>query len=95
MRNAYQNTGIGLRGFLDTTLVRTMNLAREEVSLNVLLDGGSNLTLMRERLIQMLGLRGVSEKVSIATTGEGKMSASKEVKLTVTSNDGEEIQIRA
>ena len=84
-----------MRGFLDTTLVRTMNLAREEVSLNVLLDGGSNLTLMRERLIQMLGLRGVSEKVSIATTGEGKMSASKEVKLTVTSNDGEEIQIRA
>ena len=95
MRNVYHNTGIGLRGFLGTTLVRTKNLAGEEVPLNILLDSGSNLTLMREGLIQMLGLRGVSEKVSINTAGGGRMSASKEVKLTVTSNLGEEIKIRA
>ena len=42
-------------GLLGTALVRTENAEREEVTLNELLDGGSDITLIREGLARKLG----------------------------------------
>ena len=76
-RHTHHNTGGGLGGLLSTTLVRTENVDQEEVIFNVLLDGGSDITLIREGLARNLGLKRVSEKTSINTTGGGRMVASK------------------
>ena len=80
---------------LSTTLVRTENVDQEEVIFNVLLDGGSDITLIREGLARNLGLKGVSEKTSINTEGGGRMVASKRIRVVVTTQEGEMIIIQA
>ena len=62
--------------------------------LNALLDGGSDITLIREGLARNLGLKGVSEKVAVTTAGGGRMIASKRVKVVVTTPGGERITLQ-
>ena len=89
-RNTHHNNGVGTGGLLGTALLRTENAEREEVTINALLDGGSDITLIREGLARKLGLRGVSEEVAITTVGGGKMIASKKVKVVVTTREEKE-----
>ena len=63
--------------------------------LNVLLDGGSDITLIREEPTRKLGLLGVSQKVVITTGGGGRMKASKRVKMVVTNPERETINLQA
>lgn len=63
--------------------------------LNVLLDGGSDITLIREEPTRKLGLLGVSEKVVITTEGGERMKASKRVKMVVTNPERETLNLQA
>ena len=80
-RHTHHNTGGGLGGLLGTTCVRTKNAKSEEVMLNVLPDGGSDIMLIREGLARNLGLKGVSEEVAVTTAGGGRIIASKRVRI--------------
>ena len=86
-RHTHNNTEGGLGGLLATTLVRTENAESEEVILNVLLNGVSDIT--------HLGLKGVSEKVAVTTAGGGRMIVSKRVRVVVTSPEGERIALQS
>ena len=68
--------------------MRTENAEREEVTINALLDGGSDITLIREGLARKLGLKGVSEVVAVTTAGGGRMIGSKRIKVVMTTPGG-------
>ena len=95
--SVYHTKGLEQGGFLNIIAVKTETKDRKkQMQLNVLLDGGSDVTLLRETLVKSLGLNGVSEEITVATaTGGKKTIPSMKVQLEQINNEGEKFPVTA